>query len=418
MIPRLEKAIYLSIIASLFVQLGKHFWPHFSFVSGIRVDYLSPILYVSDILILLLLLVVIKNKRFHFLNTFFKTPILIFFGILLCGVIFSKSVPAGLFGILKVVEFAFFGLYTSTYFQDTMRKPFLYILGAFACSVSLLGILQYYFQHSLGGVFYLLGERSFNASTIDIATFSFHGVSVLRPYATFPHPNVFAFFLLFSLIFLVVNNSLFKSKLFLFSIIPFILIAFLLTFSRVTLIAGALLVCIHVLSQRKMSLKKASALCIPAIFLAVLFLSQRFSLQSITRDWGYREELVFLYWDMFLKSPLIGVGLLNSFINQISYQKTVSPTLLQPVHNIYLYTLVQVGILGFIMIPLFVKKVIQKSFQSLGNARKVDTLWQRSVFYALLAALFVGLFDHFLLTLQQGQLILALIIGLSFARKA
>src|SRR5438105_4334390 len=32
-------------------QLGKHFWPEFSFVQGLRIDYLSPTLYVTDMLV-------------------------------------------------------------------------------------------------------------------------------------------------------------------------------------------------------------------------------------------------------------------------------------------------------------------------------------------------------------------------------
>src|SRR5580692_2023869 len=48
-----------SLLLSLFflflpTQLGKHFWPDFSIVSGIRIDYLSPIIYVTDILVVLL----------------------------------------------------------------------------------------------------------------------------------------------------------------------------------------------------------------------------------------------------------------------------------------------------------------------------------------------------------------------------
>jgi len=415
--PRVEKAIYLSIIASLFIQFGKHFWPYFAFVSGIRVDYLSPTLYVSDILIVLLLLVVIKNRKYSFLKKLLNSSVLILFGILLFGVIFSKSVPAGLFGVLKVFEFVFFGIYTCVHFRDTMRKAFLYVLGIGALVVSLIGMVQYYLQHSLGGVFYFLGERSFNASTIDIATFSFQGTSILRSYATFPHPNVFAFFLLFSLIFLLVNQSLFKNKLFHFSTIPFIVIALLLTFSRVTLMTAALLVIIHVLSQGRVSLRKVGLLCTPFVLLGILFFFQRLSPQSILRDLGYRAELTILYWDMFLKSPLFGVGLLNSFINQIPFQKTVSPILLQPVHNIYLYSLVQTGILGFLTAFFYLVKIIRKSCSSLKRAKTNDKLWARAVLYSLLAVLFIGFFDHFFLTLQQGQLMLALIVGLSLGKK-
>src|SRR5215469_9265549 len=49
-----------SLLLSLFflllpTQLGKHSWPDFSYVSGIRIDYLSPIIYVTDVILVLLL---------------------------------------------------------------------------------------------------------------------------------------------------------------------------------------------------------------------------------------------------------------------------------------------------------------------------------------------------------------------------
>ena len=56
-------------------------------------------------------------------------------------------------------------------------------------------------QHSLGGIFWFLGERTFTVDTPGIARFplclpSFFGcIEFLRSYATFPHPNVLAGYL-------------------------------------------------------------------------------------------------------------------------------------------------------------------------------------------------------------------------------
>src|SRR6266704_5882454 len=49
-----ERFIFYSLILLLPTQFGKHFWPDFTIVSGIRIDYLSPITYVTDLLITLL----------------------------------------------------------------------------------------------------------------------------------------------------------------------------------------------------------------------------------------------------------------------------------------------------------------------------------------------------------------------------
>lgn len=45
---------------------------------------------------------------------------------------------------------------------------------------------------------WLLGERNFSINTTGIATFNWYGQVFLRPYATFPHPNIFAAYMLLS----------------------------------------------------------------------------------------------------------------------------------------------------------------------------------------------------------------------------
>ena len=54
--------------------------------------------------------------------------------------------------------------------------------------VSAIGILQVVKGGSLGGAFYLLGERAFNTSTPGIALASLGGRELLRAYSIFSHP--------------------------------------------------------------------------------------------------------------------------------------------------------------------------------------------------------------------------------------
>ena len=48
----LSAIFFYLLILFLPTQLGKHFWPNFSYVYGVRIDYLSPTLYFTDILII------------------------------------------------------------------------------------------------------------------------------------------------------------------------------------------------------------------------------------------------------------------------------------------------------------------------------------------------------------------------------
>src|ERR1035437_5543578 len=44
-------SLFYLLILFLPTQFGKHFWPNSSFVFGLRLDYLSPTVYLTDIFI-------------------------------------------------------------------------------------------------------------------------------------------------------------------------------------------------------------------------------------------------------------------------------------------------------------------------------------------------------------------------------
>ena len=67
----LNRLLILSFILLLPTQFGKHFFLPFSYLSGVRIDYLALTLYVTDVLALLILIfnwktliVLLKNRYF------------------------------------------------------------------------------------------------------------------------------------------------------------------------------------------------------------------------------------------------------------------------------------------------------------------------------------------------------------------
>src|SRR5260221_1150 len=54
----LQNKLFTLFIVLLPVQLGLHFWPDWALVSGIRVDYLAPVIYLTDLIVIALLAVV------------------------------------------------------------------------------------------------------------------------------------------------------------------------------------------------------------------------------------------------------------------------------------------------------------------------------------------------------------------------
>src|SRR3990172_10163566 len=49
---RKSDLLFLAVLAVVPVQLGKFFWPQFSYVLGLRIDYLALTLYLSDLVVI------------------------------------------------------------------------------------------------------------------------------------------------------------------------------------------------------------------------------------------------------------------------------------------------------------------------------------------------------------------------------
>ena len=383
---RYQKYIFFLVLLFLPTQLGKHFWPNFSYVLGQRIDYLSPTVYLTDILIAILFL-----SDFKKVYRFFKEH---FIGLLGCWVtglllsffwIFFQNQSIGLlfYKWLKLFEFLFFIFWIK---KNVKMEEILLPLSLGVLGESLLAWLEFLTQGSLG--FWILGERSFHISTPGIALANLQGRLALRPYATFPHPNVLAGYTLVVLIFALFLRE--QSKfLRLLTLILGTSVIFI-SFSRTVWTVWFLIIISWLWIRKK-------DLVLPSLF----FLS--FGNESVWR----RLELTDAAFKIFKTSPIFGVGLGN-FITQLP--KFLVPKKLyfwQPVHNIFLLILAETGIIGIWFMVYGVWFIFRK-------------LWQEknlALLYSFFAIILTGFFDHYWLTLQQTQLLLALIIGLSIKSK-
>jgi O-antigen ligase len=122
-----------------------------------------------------------------------------------------------------------------------------------------------------------------------------------------------------------------------------------------------------------------------------------------------REELLTTAGTMIHQHPFLGVGLYNFIPAMAPLQKPMPLGLyLQPVHNIFVLATAQTGIIGlgfFIWLLAATMRRIKK-----------HELQIKGMLFVLFLVIFVtGMFDHYWLTLQQGQLLFSTIIGLSWA---
>lgn len=122
--------IFLLLIFLLPTQLGKHFWPEWSLVNGIRVDYLSPTIYVTDILIIALFILTIFSKaqsvkrkaQNYSLKLKRFLPVVFFVLYLLLQAFFPSLSPLSLIKLMKIMEILVFAYLVKMYVNKKLTN--------------------------------------------------------------------------------------------------------------------------------------------------------------------------------------------------------------------------------------------------------------------------------------------------------
>ena len=399
--------IFLLFLFLLPTQLGYHFWPQWSLVFGIRVDYLSPAIYLTDILLISTLFFWSREFSNKYKNLVF--PLVIF---LVLNILFSSSWQVSIFKGLKIFEVVLLSLYVSQnwkYLKTRIWLPF--SLASFYTLI--LVFFQMYFQKTIGGIFYFLGERTFFTSTPGIALFDFFGKALMRPYATFSHPNSLAGFSLVVLfiLFLSLQELRKKAKIITITAIIGSLVLIVLSVSQLVWIALLIVLCVYFFHgiigrHAKQLFSVFLVFCLAfSIFLSLFSqnIADSFSfLESIEQ----RLNLNTVSKGLILRKPIFGVGLGN-FVNVIKnypdknlFVSNTNVWLLQPVHNIFLLTFAETGIVGLGLFLLVL-------FKAANSGTKYLIL--------LLPILLTGMGDHYWLTLQQNLLLFGIVFGIVFS---
>lgn len=399
----LEKLLFFLTILLLPTQLGKHFWPEASFIYSLRIDYLSPAIYFWDLLALALIATYSLSVYLGSKKTNLNLKAVTLFGIFLLtqflSVIMAVNPMASGVRLKEYLIVVMFGVYIASVDFSEIKNYFfsgLFFAVLFLC---LLGIAQFLAGHSIG--FWILGERDFSVTTPLVAKFNFYDRVFLRPYATFSHPNLLGGFLILSLPILMagISRKLNNLKLILGLLVS---TTVLITFSRPALLLAGIQA---VFTYRRLWKLILIFLCLVAPLLIVRFASIfTFDSLAVLR----RQELADYAVDLFLKNPFFGIGL-NNFINLLAMDKVLVGTsrFLQPVHNIFLLVSSETGVLGLAgFMALFIFAIWE-------NAKKQDKL-SKILTGDLLMVILLGFFDHYFITLPQGQRLLFLILGLSF----
>ncbi len=372
-------------------QLGKHFFLGFSYINGLRVDYLAPAIYLTDILVVGLVL--LYRKEIVEVIKKHSKIIALLFGFFIVNTFFSKEPVLSLYYGLRIFElFAVFIIFSKTRLSKQNIFRTLLLGGLMTLFLSLYQLSS---THSFQGIFYFLGERNINLSTPGVATIGFYGRELLRPYATFSHPNSLAGFylLLYSL---VLFSKLSKNILFYILHFTFAMLVFL-SFSKIAIITLFFITMLYAIFERHGCLPCRVASIFIFLSVSLIFLQGSGDPESLSKRLVLNSDAITI-----IKSNLLwGVGMGQYVISQAKIPSNYPYFFMQPVHNIFFLLLAEAGILlsGIVF-------YLMSRFAWINRANK-------TFMACLLIVIFTGLFDHYWLTLQQNMLLLGVVFGLT-----
>ena len=149
------------------------------------------------------------------------------------------------------------------------------------------------------------------------------------------------------------------------------------------------------------------------IFYVLLFLSITVPFLTSLRgffnfglSWVEREELLQAGIAIITQNPVFGIGMNNFIVHVPNYLNSSSSSyIFQPIHNVYVLIAAETGLLGVLLALLGILVLYRQSLRN-----PILTL-------ALIQLLLLGMFDHYLFTLQQGQLLFTLFAFLVFLKE-
>ncbi len=365
-----------------------------------------------------------NDKIFDFRKTnpqFLPRIILLLFLITLTtSVLMANNQTVAAYQALRILEAILFFLIAKNLLkQKSLFEKATAVLFATGIIQSIIALTQFILQKSLGLKF--LGESVISPEILGVAKFEMGAEKLIRAYGTFPHPNLLGAFLLLTLasgIWLAQKKKI--GKLLSLGII-LILAGIAVTFSRSIWLATTLFLLLNfILHQRNFLtwLKKdKSKLNYLILIFAIIFSLFFFTLgksrlcfncqndNSLALRNIYQEQAL----NLIQQKPLLGIGAGNftiqTRISGTNYQ--LKNWQFQPVHNLYLLIIAEIGIVGFLLLAYLIIQQISPSLKKFENS-------PNSIFtIALCLFLLLGFFDHYFWTLPQGQLLF--VLALAFA---
>lgn len=390
-------------------------------------DYLIGFLYLREIVMGFFVLSCIINEFKRLLAwiwslRLFLAPLVV---VVICSYIsslFALEPKISFYRSSLLVLYLFFSLcfsYTIYYYHIRWYKWLFWWLVPFLL-IGFMALWEFFFGRSLG--LWILGNWDFSVLTFRIAKVTFWGTNLLRPYATFPHPNVLA---AVSAIFLFIAIYVWRYAvialrrqvaLFMVGLLWFVV---LISFSRSAWLAlfvvGSTFLFYRYQGKTSIRPSTLTHLLVLGGGIVVLTLAGTYvgRLFSATEPSIYeRVRLLEQSLEIINTNPLTGVGNGN-FVLALTSELPKQPSIVfQPVHNVWFLVASEIGLIAaFFLVAFWVITVfflLKIYFQKKDDSRFV--LAVLIVFFVLITSQF----DHYYWSLSIGQSVWWLVIALTW----
>jgi len=376
------------------------------------------------------------------------------------SIFWSENRYVSLFRSIKILEFYLLFLYIVLNVpRGTFLKRMFQIIIFLGVFNSILGIWQFIFQHSIG--LYWLKESIISPELPGVAKIIFDNERFIRIYGFFPHPNILGGFLLLSIGLTVIYRTIFLEqitfpvnnkcsmwnicdrykRIFLYFILFIQLCALFLTFSKSSWIAVLIiLTCILCLNVPRGTLakylrKSSKYIFFSSTILILLIIIIKPDINSFiikssdermfyfSNSFGYISFLDFTnnYTLSSLSNILLGTGsgqsvlFLQNIPNILDWQ-------FQPVHNVFFLILNELGLIGFLLFLVFIIKVLKLAIKNnkcsmwniFRNNEVIDgtLILHQLLSTILISYIFIMTVDHYFWDIQQGQILLWIVMGI------
>ncbi len=411
------------LIFTIFFPVRYVFYTNLSYYTGAYSDFTSFSLYISDIIILI----------FFFFNwkRFYENNIVYFLVILGSWLALTVMRSTGNTSLELYFLFKFYELFVVFLFFSDIRhlrkggKIMLWTYLGLLISQILISFYQFFAQKSVG--LYFFGESPIGQLLPGVARIVSHETTLVRAYGTFPHPNIFSAFLMVGVMLIAwqILVSLSQKRLiFLYSLLFATITTTILTFSRAgwlgTVVALATMGIIYLAKNgiTKRGIHFSIAIVV-IVSINIGIFHQFLASRTTITDAAIHERIFYnkIGLEMIKDHPISGLGIGSSVLHMKQYAGIeLKPWEIQPIHNYYLLTAAETGLVGFVLLIGFFLYLTLNLIRKILKSHDPVVYMRRMFLASILFGFFsIMLFDHYFYTLQSPQIIFWIILGLIYA---